>query len=109
VREFTDCEASRAAKPWCWGRTKQAEAVAVRNLRPPHRAMSPPRAALHEGSSCWGTRNPKTVSGTLPASGALLAPRHQRLQKSPFLIDQIKPHDRPSPTVNHEHSNFLRN
>jgi hypothetical protein len=39
----------------------------------------------------------------------LLAPRHQRLQKSPFLIDQIKPHDPPSPTVNHEQPNFLRN
>jgi hypothetical protein len=40
---------------------------------------------------------------------ALSSFRHQWLQKSPILIAQIKSHDPPPLTVNHDHSGFSRN
>ena len=43
------------------------------------------------------------------SASALSSFRHQRLQKSPFVIAQIKSHDPPPTTVNHDHFDFSRN
>src|ERR1700722_13880977 len=42
------------------------------------------------------------------SAGAHSALRHQRLKKSPFVIAQIKSHDPPPITVNHDHYDFSR-
>src|SRR3954454_20376942 len=43
---------------------------------------------------------------TIVSPGALSALRHQRLEKSPFVVAQIKSHDPPPRTVNHVRSNY---
>ena len=46
---------------------------------------------------------------SIVSAGAHSALRHQWLKKSPFVIAQIKSHDPPPITVNHDHYVFSRN
>ena len=79
------------------------EAIVSRCVRPiPFGQISPrhPRAQHVK----YRVHNP-----TIVGARALSSFRHQRLQKSPFLIAQIKSHDPPPLTVNHDYCDFSRN
>src|SRR6202042_442380 len=78
------------------------EAIVYRRIRPVAFRQIAPR---HPGA-----QHVKYRVHNLPivSAGAHSALRHQRLEKSPFLIAQIKSHDPPPSTVNHDHDDFSR-
>jgi hypothetical protein len=79
------------------------EAIVRRCIRPIAFRQIAPR---HPGAQHvkYRVHNLAIVSACAPSSF-----RHQWLQKSPFVIAQIKSHDPPLTTVNHDRLDFSRN
>src|SRR5271170_8081907 len=68
--------------------------IAFRQIAPRHAGAQHVKYRVHDLS--------------IVSAGAHSALRHQRLKNSPFVIAQIKSHDPPPITVNHDHYDFSR-
>ena len=66
--------------------------IALRQIAPRHPRAQHVKYCIHDLS--------------IVSPSALAASRHQRLERSPFIIAQVKSHDPPPSTVNHVRSNY---
>src|SRR4029077_5816504 len=66
--------------------------IALRQIAPRHPGAQHVKDRVHDRA--------------IVSAAALAALRHQRLEKSPFVVAQIKSHDPPPRTVNHVRSNY---
>jgi len=79
------------------------EAVISRRVRPVPFGQVSPR------HSCAQHVKYRVHNSSIIGTRSLSSLRHQWLQKSPVLVAQIKSHDPPPVTVNHDPSAFSRN
>src|SRR5690349_13964895 len=74
--------------------SRRVGSIALRQISPRHPGSQHVKDRVHD----------LAILGTC----ALAASGHQWLQQSPFLLAQIKPHDSPPTTVNHDYPIFSR-